>query len=415
MSKSNKEKNSIVTMFVLFLLLTLGLIYFVLFKIIPGIIEVENLKNATLETYDNIKQKEKSGLTFEEFQSIRDNIVNTEEEKDLYFTEVLKSIDKEFYDKNLVNTGTGTYNDFILELNKKYSDSSSFDENINIISNVLPVYTEGISDVEGNYLSDYKFINYIESIAETFNISFSDPIGISQLELVTDYAITVGDNSLEKNIFYIPLSLNISGTKDDIINFLYFIQNVGNISVDGNKLNVELDIDKNFQEFKTKALKGQIKTGNYNIFNNQIFDVESVTFEKYIDSSFDVLEANQDFISYIKSFQGNDMYGARIDLRFYVKGIPLFKIESYVKDFILSFDRLNNDIAVNLGDENLSDVARNKLNEYKSHLDELNTGLVADLKKSISTKVDVEKSFMDANRYKGLINEYSEYLESLKK
>lgn len=414
MSKSNKEKNSIIITFSFFLLLTLVLTFLIIFKIIPWIIEVENLKKSALETYNTIKQKEISWITYEEFEAAKANIPSLNS-NDLYLTEVLRTVDKEFFEKNLSNTWTWTYNDFMIELNKKYSDTSSFEEKMNLISNILPVYAEWISDLEWSYLSDFKFINYIESLAETFNVSFPNSIWISELELVNNYAVSVWDTSLEKNIFYIPLTLDISWTKESIISFLYYVQKVWNISISWEDIVVDSNIDKEFQEFKTRVLKWQEKTKDYNIFNNHIFDIESIVFEEYIDSSFDILDStNQDFISYIKTAQWSDKYLAKAKFRFYVKGIPMFEIEWYIKDFISDFNKLNSEVLSNLWKQDTPQTVKLKLQEYKTTLDQLNTSVVVNLQKSIWTKTDIERSFMDVNRYKWLIKEYSDYLESLK-
>jgi len=37
-------------------------------------------------------------------------------------------------------------------------------------------------------LTDYKFINYVESIIETFNLSTSSPVGISELALLEGFS-----------------------------------------------------------------------------------------------------------------------------------------------------------------------------------------------------------------------------------
>jgi hypothetical protein len=61
-------------------------------------------------------------------------------------------------------------------LEEKYSDKTDYENKLEIISNILPYYSDIYKDDKINLLSDYKFINYVESIVETFNISFDNSL-----------------------------------------------------------------------------------------------------------------------------------------------------------------------------------------------------------------------------------------------
>lgn len=412
MSKTKREQNTVIIYFWFYLLLSIVLVFTFISFIFPSIKEIETIKVSALDTYNAIQRVEKEWVSFDEFNQ---NISWLWVSKDLYLSQILKNVDSTFYNDNIKNTTDKKYSQFIDELSKKYSDTSSFDAKIENISKILPVYSEGISDLGENFLSDYKFINYIESIAETFNISFPNSIWISEVSILEDYSIWVGDTSLEKNIFYIPLSLDITWTKESIINFLYFAQNIWSIKVDGDNIEVINTLDKDFSDFKNKVLKGQVKTPDYNIFNNQIFDIESINFADYIDSSFDINNTTDSFINYIRNTQWNERYNAKVKLRFYVKWIPMFKIEKFIQDFVVEFNSINQEVLKSLWRQDINPAKRQKLQEIKASLDQLQTGVLLNIQKSINTKVDIDKSYMSVTKYNLTLKEYRNYLEQIKK
>jgi len=412
MSKTKREQNAIVIYFSFYLVLTIVLIYTFISYIVPSIKDIEVLKTSTMDVFNDIKRIEKEGVNFDEFNS---NITSSNDWKDLYLTEVLKNIDVNFYNENIKNTTDSTFKAFIEALSKKYSDTSAFDEKIATISKILPVYTEWINDLWEDYLTDYKFINYIESIAETFNVSFPNSIGISEVSILEEYSIGMWETSLEKNIFYVPLSLDITWTKESIINFLYFAQNIWNIKVDWDNIAVTNELEKDFSDFKNKVLKWQTKTTDYNIFNNQMFDIETITLNEYIDSSFDINNTWSSFISYLRSTQWNEKYDAKVKLRFYVKWVPMFKIENSIIDFVQNFALVNQEVLQNLSRQDINPAKRQKLQEMKNSLEQLQLSVIVDMQKSLALKENIDKSYMQANQYTLLLNEYSEYLKEIKK
>jgi hypothetical protein len=52
----------------------------------------------------------------------------------------------------------------------------------------LPPYSESEVNGANNLLSDFKFINYIENLLETFSLEYSNEIGISDIHLVEEFS-----------------------------------------------------------------------------------------------------------------------------------------------------------------------------------------------------------------------------------
>ncbi|MDP2396333.1 MAG: hypothetical protein Q8S84_07915 [bacterium] len=97
----------------------------------------------------------------------------------MVISEILNSITNDFYTTNLVNTKESNYTKF---LEKKVIDLNNSDnqklveEKINKISKVLPPYTDNSFEFSPFTLTDYKFVNYVESIIESFNLNSSSSI-----------------------------------------------------------------------------------------------------------------------------------------------------------------------------------------------------------------------------------------------
>ncbi|MDD2908045.1 MAG: hypothetical protein PHH98_05390 [Candidatus Gracilibacteria bacterium] len=419
MKRTKREENSIIITTVLYGLLIIVMVYLFLSYVIPGLKDVGSLKSALSGTYTNLQRVEKEGVNLTEFNNSVKGLLskdskdkNKNKDEELYSSVVLKSIDEAFYNKNIKNTTEANFNLFIDKVTKKYASNSTLNSGVDTIGKILPVYSEDVSDLGNNGLTDFKFINYIESVAETFNIKFNDSIGISDLKLLDSYAVGIGNNSLDTNIFYIPLDLNITGTKSSIIDFLYFIENVGKIELlDDSSIYVGNEISSDFQNFKSLVLKGQLKKENYNIFNNQFFDIENISFQEYIDSSFDPVEDKGTFVNYIKSNQGRESIKANVKLRFYVKGIPIFKIENFIKDFITDFGKTKTTLDTLLSKAEDGSIKQQKLQEISTVVNQIQLTIVSPMQKKLSSKLNIDETYKQANIYKKILDGYKKDLE----
>ncbi|NCO31917.1 hypothetical protein GW891_03910 [bacterium] len=109
------------------------------------------LKSSVSATYLDINRIKKEGVNYSEFnENIKSVIQQTNVDKtedNLYLSEILKSIDENFYNENIKNSTDKDFNIFIDDLSKKYSNSSTFDNKVEVISKILPVYSEEVSDL----------------------------------------------------------------------------------------------------------------------------------------------------------------------------------------------------------------------------------------------------------------------------
>ncbi len=416
MKRTKREENSIVISSVSFVSLTIVLIILFITYILPWFREIEAYKQESLSLFGDYKRVLKEWVSHDEFKANVESVLpKTDDskwtEENDYLWEVLKSITKDFYNNNFNNKTEENFEVFIDKLSKKYIDTTSFDSKAEVVSKILPIYSEAVSDLWDNSLSDYKFVNYIESIAETFNFTYKDAIWISDVKLLEEYTSTIWDSSLDTNIFYIPLTMELTWSKWSIIDFLYFIENVGKIKVDEETWNVWLDYDlnKDFSDFRSKTLKWQTKVEDYWIFANQIFDISSISFEDYIDSSFNLQENGITFIDYLKKSQWTEKIKVKVSLRFYVKWIPLFKIEKQIKDFIADFNKLRWEVQKVMSSE--WTWASMKVNELNLTLNQMQMTIISNIQKSLSTKVWINEAYKQVIKYTSVLEEYKAILK----
>lgn len=415
--KSRRQQNTIIMSFIFYIFLILILLISIFSYFIPQINEIKILKenNNTLSSdYNRINI---SGQSFSEFRSTfsskstSNSNSSDEEKKNLeYINSIILEIDKDFYDEVFINTWSGNYDSFLKDLKLFYS-SNDDNSKIDLIQNILPVYSEIIKDVDGVLLSDFMFINYLESIIETFNLSYSNQLWISWLSIVEDFK-TSSENSLDTNLYYIPISLNVDWTKANLLDFLYYSYHVWAIELKDDNIFIWYNIDEWFENFKELSLKWQVKTGSYNIFDNHIYDIESISLKNSIDG--DLRNFNwEDFFTTLKKTQWNDELNLALNLRFYVKSVPNYKLEEYIKWFLLEFSQFKSDVLKKIKSKEVEWYKLQNLKSINEALLQLEKTNIKDLK---STKwKELEDLYKKAYQYKKVIDWYkNDYNELIK-
>jgi hypothetical protein len=141
----------------------------------------------------------------------------------------MKTIEPSFYTKHFKNDTNNTYLAF-LEIKKEEFNNpilqQRFKQKQEQIVKLLPTYSEVHLEDNDNILSDFKFINYMEAILQTFSLDYSNEIGLNDVVLLEEYSENDSKSKLNTSIYYIPVGLDIKGTKYNIINFLYFLEKV---------------------------------------------------------------------------------------------------------------------------------------------------------------------------------------------
>lgn len=391
MKRTTREKNTIIITFIFYFILILGVIWIILFNTIWKISEVEAKKIDTQKLYEELSKIKKEWINFNEFKNI-----STDNETDKV---ILSNITSDFYNKYLKNNWSTDFDTFI---NKKKKELNS-EENIKLIEknksqiiNILPTYSENNINIWWDKLSDLKFVNYIESIVDSFNLSIWWSIGIWNVVLLDEYAVSSNWwDSLESSIFYIPLNITVKGTKSNIIDFLYFIEHVWNIEINNNKINVVRDY-KNFLSVNwfPKILSWDKYIKDYNIFENQITDISKISIPEYIDWSY-ISRGDKDFIDFIKKTQWNEEFEVKVNLNFYVKWQPKYEILKFIKSVTNNFKLLNLKVNQLISWNKVKWAKLIDLKKKQNLLKNLNTKVV-NINKELRKQKDLEQIYKNA-------------------
>lgn len=415
MGNLKRKQNNIISILLFYFIWILVLVFFLFSMVIPDYKEIEENKTATFSIYENKLRVEKNWIDLTEFKE------NLPEEKytwNLFLTNIINDLNDRFYNDFFINKWNWNHEEYISKLLEDYSDRWEFNKNLSLISSILPVYSDLTSFwdessevlkefAENNdLLSDFKFINYIERLAHTFNVSFDNSIWIEELVLLNEYSIWSTWNSLETNIYYIPVDLDITTTKELLLDLLYFVENVWNVTLDWEDLILNNTISNEFSNLRNKLIYWDERSPNYNIFNNMIMDVYSLNLSEYPDVLDDQVNNNKTFVEFIKDTQWGQRVNAKIQLRFYVKWLPSYIIENYINNFMTKFNRVQSELDLKIGDPSISELKREQLMNINNTLIQLRLTLISDIQKSVSTSVNIEKAYNEAYKYNTILDEY---------
>ena len=401
MERQKREKNAIVIHFAFYLVLTIWILIYLFSSVFGQLKQIEDTKTVTSDLYKNIKRIEKSWLTFEEFTSENTSLTGS-----VVIKEIVKNISKDFYDKNLINSVYSTHKEFIDKKKETFANTDNqniIKSNNLIISKILPPYSENSIDFSESALTDYKFINYVESIIETFNFTNNDSIGISNLTLLDGFATSKAQwTSLESNIYYIPLSLDLVWTKEWVIDFLYYIENVGKITLKDNNININNDYWILLKNWFKQALEWEKLVKDYNIFEHQIVDIDKIKFDDYIDSTY-VSRWDKKFLDFILDTQWNEQYKVSVNLLFYIKWQPTYKLTEYINKVIDKHGLATWLVTSSLQNKKIDWLERNNLTKNNEILKQLHIEVVS-IKKWLSTNEKIEELYKRAIKIDEIID-----------
>lgn len=386
----NNEKRSVIIWFVL------AFFSFVFFSLIislyvyPGISEIEWKKSYYLENKKEFKDIEKNWFTFSWFTKNSLKIKSStnalfkdlkEELNNDYFKKIKKGLNEEFYEKSIfpasINKTWVFLND--IEIVDRNLDSvlkgDNFIKRNSNISKVLPKYSSYVDLDSDENLTDLKFISEVEWILWKYWLKTKSWIWISSL-------VSVENNILDKsdNIFYIPLNLDITWYKINVLKFVNYINSSWKIEFTkwDEGLNKWLSEDFNFIYDRVWKI-------------NQIWEVYSFSIDEYIDTSlWDEKRnvKNDTLIDFLSDTNQNDKISANLEIRFYVKGISNDKIIYNINTIIWK------NIKQSKLDKNWNYIIDEKTGLYEEELIDYNyTNLSNSIKKLTNNPVIIKNKY----------------------
>ena len=310
-----------------------------LYYIYPQYIVVKEKKSEFSKIYKKYKTLVEQGMTFDEFNQFH----KWTKSKNPLLDNILIDFREDDYKQHFTHTWS-VYKTFLAAkiLDAKEKRKQQEVTNINFkIKEILPEYTSN-SSLSDNSLTDFKFVNHIERLLDRFELSTKDKIWIWNLSEVwgqksKKWEKQIKQNPLDGTIYEWFLQLGLIWEKKNIINFIHYIENVWKINVVDKKVSIlEMDttrilIGDNWKRKKNNFLDMNLdfkKEGN--IYDELLMEVESLEFSDYLDSSDLPTPDNYTLIQLIKETQGKEKFEINIKLKYYVKGLPTFKIEKFI-------------------------------------------------------------------------------------
>lgn len=391
-----RMKKALIQSFALNAIILLCISAIIITIVLPKYQEYEWKKVELINVVNEKNKLSEEGVSYTEFKTIalRSQWI------DEYTKNVISSIDKQFYDQEIVNASGGLFTNHINWIEEKISEFKSSQEFVSreeSLQKILPVYSEW----QDLGLSELDFVSYIEKLLYTFNLSSTWDIWVWSLVKYseTDEEDSIQNtqvNNLEESIYYIPLSFQLIWQKKDVFEFLHFFENVWSIELEWDILNVPND------NLIGKVLQWELDRFEYNIYEAQIADISKFTATDYPDSS--TFSNNKKLGEIINTDQARDEYEVSVELRFYVAGIPGYSMRKYIDGVITRYQELKanilkynsvyswTSIELKTGDAIRARDTLTSLSRLFVSLDEQ----FLLFQKEYQLKADIEKSYQDA-------------------
>lgn len=375
--RTKREESMIVLWNVFFWLLTIWLIVWIFTYILPNYNEINTLKTQAFEEKQKLETYKKQWIPFSKLKDYSEKAEIFWENLALknQVSWILSEMTDELYNKTLKNTKEADYQTFIKKKLDSYKEDKNSEEILDMTSKILPLYDKSIW--EKGQITEFEFINYVESIIATFNLRYKNSIWINNLSYLEEYKLTNSDNSFDKWISQIPIELDIVWNKSSILDFLYFIENVWKVELsESGEIIINVPENNELFNFWNKKLeKDRYKqTENYNIFDNQIIDVESIEFKDSIDwkySSPTITENGNEFLKYIKETQEKERFEVKMKINFYVKWLPKYKVDEFNVNFTKKLNSVDSSLTRLLAIPRISWNDKSKLKNIKTSVDNI--------------------------------------------
>ena len=404
----------------------------------PEFFEIENKKNQLTEIQKKYTELKTKWLDYKSFTELHSSLWKKEWlGNNIYLSNILKEFTKDDYDKSFINNKWWNYENFIeikrkeVKIEKDKLEDSWLSDNI---KNILPYYTDD-SSLSNSSLTDFKFINYIEKILNNFRLEYSNSIGVWDL-IIEDSVESNSlkekekENQLEWKIYNFKLNLWLTGRKKNIIDFIHYLEDVWNI-------NILEDWDVEIKEVPLSSYylnSDWIKTKNdfinikryflweKDIYNNLVVDIESIKMKDYLDSS--ALPTHyskwETFINFIKKDknQVDEKYEVDLVLKFYVKGLPIYKIKDYIQKVSIRHKKIisfvsggikyweKNKVELNYSQR----MSLKKLKEYIFYLQSINKD-IKELQNSKKIQEEIWNIYKKAQSYNDIFDKIEKGLD----
>jgi len=362
MKPTKKNKTQLIYKLLMNIIFLLVYFFYSLNYLSSAYDKLEKNKEDLISETNIYKSLIKEWLSYEEFSKR----LKKSTEKDTLTYKILSKIDKDFYNANIKNKTIDDFDTYLESKKLEIEKRNQWEVVLNRdkkIDKILPYYVDGI-DIRENSITDFEFINYIETILAAFSLKTEDPIWINDIQKIEEEGNE--NKAYDSSLFYIPLSLHLVWNKKNVIDFINYLKNIWSISIDWDNLKI----------YSSNKIHKSL-LWRWNIYEKQLVTVEKIQFTDYLDSSIKDRSKDISFLKFIQSWQGREKIWFDIDLRFYVRWISISNIKDKIKNVIWKYNALFKRVTIKFNEVSKKDflrrwaeafIIRNQVKAFKTNL-----------------------------------------------
>lgn len=318
--------------------------WFYLFSLSWDLQVVQQNKDALKQAYDRYTNMEKNGLSLAELTA---SLPAEKEDQKM----LVQNWGNELYQSVFKNNTNKNYIEFLKEKEAYISElkQTDFIQQRDLkVSKALPIFEEKWDGVPGT-ITELEFASYFQRLFRTFWLGYDGEVSFSNMELLKPEDLNNQKNSYTSQIYFNEMTFKLNWEKWDIIDFLYFVENVWNISIVNNEGNE--DVSFYTDTVLNRKFYSAYRRDNANIYENMMMEIVNLKMSESLDTSDSPnnipasMKPSLSYLSYLKS--SNDLseeINIDVTFRFYVRGIPLYKKESDIRIILDKYTKMNGDI-----------------------------------------------------------------------
>lgn len=315
------------------------------YYVLPLFTEVSEKKDKLDILWSKYIDLKKKWLDYANFTALHKTLWKEKKISDnVFLSNVLENFWKNDYEQYFLNTTNIGYSDF---LDKQIKDARIKRQELedtgisNSIKDILPYFTDNAS-LSDSSLTNFKFINRIESLLDTFDLNTVDNIWMWDLSIVGSIEQNKWSkenaSSMDGKIYRWEIRLNIVWKKKNIVNFIHYIDNVWKIKIEDWKVTVKRPNKEAIfiDDYGNEKNNDFLDIPGYfiweeDIYNRLIMEMSSLELAEYLDSSDLPTPDRYTFLGLVKEKQWDEKYKANLVIAYYVKGLPSYKITNFIQ------------------------------------------------------------------------------------
>jgi len=139
-----------------------------------------------------------------------------------------------------------------------------------------------------------------------------------------------------------------------------------------------------------------------------MIDIDNFQMREYINSFWYAGESSKKtFLDFIKSTQWWEKVKIEIELKFYIKGLPYYKVETFIVGMLNKYAALEKKVSIKMKDKNIKGIEKININKTNAYLKEV-SGDIKQIWKWLSKKDNIDGLYKKAVKYSNILDTLEE-------